>query len=54
LSYLVHNLSRHGTARAQAGWYAQPYATAQSVCHLPIEQFMKKIETEKAECPSFF
>jgi hypothetical protein len=41
----------HGTARAQAGWCAQPYATAQSVCHLPIEQLMKKIESRM---PIFF
>jgi hypothetical protein len=42
----------HGTARrAQPGWCAQPYATAQSVCHLPIEQLMKKIESRM---PIFF
>jgi hypothetical protein len=33
----------HGMACAQA------YATAQSVCHLPIERLMKKIRSGEAE-----
>jgi len=49
-----HNLSRHCTARAQAGWYAQPYATAQSVCHLPIARLMKKNRNGESRMPSFF
>jgi len=41
-------------ACAQAGPCAQPYATAQSVCHLPIEQLMKKIRNGETEWPMFF